>query len=449
MSNDEVIRLTLETQGQKGLVDLAEKADQAAKQLDKASVASEKLTRASGGSGQSMLQLGRVIQDFTQGGLGGILNNLEGMATALGLGAGIAGAATVAGVAFFVAKPYIVAFFDSLGEGSDKAKPLKDRLEEVGKALETLANKMKLSNGETSEYIKLAKEQGKLDKETAENKAKLAAMAAQPKGPKPDKSIGEKVTDVAAGNQDYIASYAGLGLLNQIQGRKRAIFDKGAGATAADRDELKRLDAESLGLRGHEKDAGSELLTKAMGGDVEAARKLISVLPAGEIRDDLVRATTSDRTKDEARFSGRQFLDNTLGKAGRALGNRAAQSRADKKDAEESRKLEQEGAAGEAAFDATRGTKAKRSLDQHVRESQRLGRTVGKAFDKQNNARPDIQPRIPMLQKIDFATGQAMSSVQDTQAAMMREQARQAASLRAIQQRAKNMTQVTLRRGNR
>lgn len=53
------------------------------------------------GVGQAVMQSSRAIQDFAQGGIGGVLNNIEGLAFALGGGAGLAGALTIAGVAIY------------------------------------------------------------------------------------------------------------------------------------------------------------------------------------------------------------------------------------------------------------------------------------------------------------------------------------------------------------
>lgn len=89
------------------------------------------------GFGQAGMQAGRVLQDFTQGGIGGILNNLEGMTMALGGGPGMAGLLTAVGVAAFIAKPYLASLF---GDGAVKAgadalkttvENLQDRIKEL------------------------------------------------------------------------------------------------------------------------------------------------------------------------------------------------------------------------------------------------------------------------------------------------------------------------------
>src|SRR4051812_48684462 len=72
------------------------------------------------GFGQSALQMGRITQDFAQGGLGGILNNIEGLTMALGMGSGLAGILTIVGVGFLTLKPQIMAFWEALSGGDSK-----------------------------------------------------------------------------------------------------------------------------------------------------------------------------------------------------------------------------------------------------------------------------------------------------------------------------------------
>lgn len=66
--------------------------------------------RAAGGAGnfaQGLLQAGRGIQDFQAAGVAGVVNNVEGLAFALGGGAGLAGVATVAAVGVQLLTPAI------------------------------------------------------------------------------------------------------------------------------------------------------------------------------------------------------------------------------------------------------------------------------------------------------------------------------------------------------
>jgi hypothetical protein len=91
------------------------------------------------GFGQSLLQSGRIVQDFTQGGIGGILNNIEGITMALGGPAGLAGILTIVGVGFYVLKPKIEEFMKSLLD--DAPVTFADRLEEMRKRIKELEDK--------------------------------------------------------------------------------------------------------------------------------------------------------------------------------------------------------------------------------------------------------------------------------------------------------------------
>jgi hypothetical protein len=71
--------------------------------------------------GNALLQGSRAIQDM-QYGLAGAVNNLEGIASALGLGAGVAGVVTVLAVAVQTLGPKVVEWFASLDKEGAKVK---------------------------------------------------------------------------------------------------------------------------------------------------------------------------------------------------------------------------------------------------------------------------------------------------------------------------------------
>lgn len=366
--NDEIIQLILKTQGVEGLRSLASEAEKAAGSLDKAGKSGVNM-------GQSLLQGGRAIQDFAQGGIGGILNNIEGVAAALGLGAGVAGAATVAGVAIALAGPPILNFFKSLGTSEPELKSIKGGIEAVTTALDALADKTKRSNKETAEFNKLAAEQGTLEKEAAARKAERAAFAAQPAGPDLDKDIGNRVTAALVPNQARAAAAAAGTFSGEATFGKKypvnARFDAPAlndlaekavqgDMAAADKlhsvlgltqsDYLNLLQRAKLRLGSRAK--ANQLVTGAMGGDVGAARDLIAALPPSEMRDNLVRATISNRTRDEGRFAAGQFLDNTIGRATRGLRDRNAATKQARDLRDNTREIAQQLDEAKAAADA-------------------------------------------------------------------------------------------------
>src|SRR4051794_8914441 len=79
----------------------------------------DKASKSGANMGQTMLQSGRFLQDFAQGGIGGVLNNVEGLTVALGLGSGLAGVLTMVGVAAALVGPKLIDFARSIGDGSN------------------------------------------------------------------------------------------------------------------------------------------------------------------------------------------------------------------------------------------------------------------------------------------------------------------------------------------
>ena len=81
-TSDEQIRLILDM-GQSGanVEEVRVKLEQLDAAAHKTARATDELTKSSVNTGQAMLNAGRLIQDFAQGGIGGVLNNVEGLAT--------------------------------------------------------------------------------------------------------------------------------------------------------------------------------------------------------------------------------------------------------------------------------------------------------------------------------------------------------------------------------
>jgi hypothetical protein len=123
----------------------------AAGAVEEVATATGKAATKTANLGQTMLQSGRFIQDFAQGGVGGVLNNIEGLVSALGMGPGLAGALTVVGVAAALAGPHIVNFIKSfdteqidifktaLVKIQDHIKEIEDKKIKVGADLSELA----------------------------------------------------------------------------------------------------------------------------------------------------------------------------------------------------------------------------------------------------------------------------------------------------------------------
>jgi hypothetical protein len=140
--------------------------------------------------GQAALQSGRVLQDFIQGGIGGILNNIEGLSVALGGGAGLAGVLTIVGTALFVFKPKIEEFFKSFL--NEAPSLLGDRLMALKKQIDDIEKKPIKLSADITELENARKELAKLEeaRKAFEEFGKLR--------PEPTKVSGEQVQKALA-----------------------------------------------------------------------------------------------------------------------------------------------------------------------------------------------------------------------------------------------------------
>lgn len=153
--NDETIRLILQITGTNTIEEANAKLTQLKGKLEDVVTSGDKATKSTGNLGYGLLTAGRGIQDFAQGGVGGILNNIEAMTTSLGLGAGMAGALTAVGVALFVLKKPLQEFFAML-QGS----PTKTEAQ----AMKELEENTHRTAEETEKLNKFKKEQIELTK---------------------------------------------------------------------------------------------------------------------------------------------------------------------------------------------------------------------------------------------------------------------------------------------
>lgn len=113
--------------------------DKLADKVARTTRATTETTNKMAGFGQTTLQTGRIVQDFAQGGIGGIINNLEGFAMALGLGAGVGGAAQLAGVAVLLLKDRIADLWRAISAGD--VKPFADQITVLSERVKELQDK--------------------------------------------------------------------------------------------------------------------------------------------------------------------------------------------------------------------------------------------------------------------------------------------------------------------
>jgi len=144
--DEDKIRLLLELQGfddidqaiasmshMKGATTEAQDAlSKAGEQTAKTGKALDDAAGKTANFGRAAMETGRIAQDFAQGGLAGVLNNVEGLAVALGGGVGLAGVLTLAGVALWTFKDQIRDFLSGpTVQATTDLERLKEKIKEL------------------------------------------------------------------------------------------------------------------------------------------------------------------------------------------------------------------------------------------------------------------------------------------------------------------------------
>lgn len=116
-----------DSQLQAGLAQAVTQAQQAGQRMTQAINQGTKQGGGLAGSAQGLLNISRAIDDV-QYGFRGVINNIEGIVTGLGFGAGVAGAATIAAVALNAIVPKIAEIVTATGP----MERLADSLRSIG-----------------------------------------------------------------------------------------------------------------------------------------------------------------------------------------------------------------------------------------------------------------------------------------------------------------------------
>jgi hypothetical protein len=410
---EEELRLVLSVVGTDKAVEAQRRLEELGVKAEQAAVAADKVHKSTVNVGQSMLQTGRIVQDFVQGGIGGILNNVEGFTAALGLGSGLAGLATAVGVAFYLAAPKVKSFFDSVVNGAnevpktrDHIKGLTDDLAAMRKELDQLAEKHVLTNRELARFEELTvkaaaaqKELNRLQKEQAEIERLKALKSEEQRehgeavstviGPDVEKVIGEA-------SKGAIAQSAQGGKLAQLHAQaaiwqKMAISQQDMPGGAAARQQVARYQAlieeERARLRGEAQTA----VTEATQGNVGALNRVIGMLPAGRTREGLEGLTPRAMEQQQAELDAAEQTARKLHDAG-VRRREAAAARA-KEDAQDAKEHE------EALRDFDREQQHEAARKAH--ESQNLARQLGRADAAAHAARDPNKgiEQIPLLKE--------------------------------------------------
>lgn len=191
--------------------------------------ASDRAAKATKGWGTEMLTAGRIAQDFAQGGVGGILNNIEGLLVKF---PALAGAATAVGVALYVGIPIVKEWWKQWQEGSNAIPDITEGLDKLSAALKT-----------NKEWIDKVSEKGYLtDDEVTEFKARVAEMAQGEKDlaeAKKARAAAEQLAAVQTTESAEAAAEASRVLKESLAGETDDVISSVEGRLIAKSQELK------------------------------------------------------------------------------------------------------------------------------------------------------------------------------------------------------------------
>jgi hypothetical protein len=449
MTQDEIIKLILQVQGAGTLDEARAAAEKLKDKLEETAKAGDKAEKSTRNMGRATLEAGRFLQDFAQGGIGGVLNNIEGLVMALGKGPGLAGVLTAVGLGAYFALPRIKSFLAAVIEGANKVPESKDKIEALTDALarnkketEELAKKGALTNQELARYNQLTTEATRVTKELTEAKKRQAEFEKlRESKTDEEKETGSLVQEYVGSDIDALrrlvtgqvaaagAKSGHLGELNERL-RKAALaqarhaqedpFDlSGVGPKIqADIDALRKQAATERARLAEEAD---RLVSGALSGKAGALEGMLHFLPEGSrFKRHLAELTPEARRRQD------QDIDATEAEGTAAI-ERGRKRRAAERKQQQARKADQDAAnhmldlkrRGEAAQVQKDAALEARTAHAHVD----LARRVSKAA-----ARPEAVPagKLPLIPE-----GAGPMAIQ---AAMLANQAQMIQNQAALQQ---------------
>lgn len=281
------------------------------------------------GLGQAGLQIGRAVQDFAQGGLGGILNNIEGIVRSIGMGPGVAGVLTMAGVAAMVFGDKIKAAFNikepidaaltNVGRLEKQIKELQEKpaklaidvstlrsaQENLDKLKRDLANFQELQNQKTSRERRagaaiegaLAEANGPVLSEQLRDAASKRLIKADPQLT----AIRTKIEETERASVELNASLKNAALPGQSEQIINQLAKLDKNLKEARDNEQKRLDA-IRGPKGEAETAVGRVLEEAKRGKVGGLADLAREAGRGQVADALEQNTPEAlEAQDKAR----------------------------------------------------------------------------------------------------------------------------------------------------
>jgi hypothetical protein len=279
----------------------------------------DKTGKATNDFSREILNAGRALQDFTQGGVGGILNNIEGLLIKFPAAAGVV---TILATAAYAATPIIKNMWSAWMDGSNEVPKALDSLAKLNESLaankkrvEELKDKQTLTNAELGEFNRLAAESTKLEKEAnaeRERRNTIEALRKKEAGDKDSAEVAAAAIDAAGGVDATIAAARKqlLGADPELQAaRQNSIFlqKRAQERRAADPNGIlgeayynqgvSAAQARVAGLEQGTTTTAEDLVARASKGEAGAIRELARLLPQsafGQATPEAIRAQDAE-----------------------------------------------------------------------------------------------------------------------------------------------------------
>jgi hypothetical protein len=299
-----------------GLAQAVVAAQQAGQKMQNSvSQATQKATQSTGNMNMAILQASRGIQDFQAAGLMGMVNNVEGIASAFGLGAGVAGMATLAAVAIQSLMPAIESvsakveqFFGVWESGAEKAVKSVEGLMTGGFGGNALANAMKeqadfLKNrtddasGFNIDFISQAVGLGSNEQRALENNMRRSVEASALMS-KSFELAAQATRDLAAAQRGAAAQFDLTTGQQEQTGLNRQLFQASVDKYGGGGNLRTAIEGGAMFRLGMNRTEARELYGKFASGDIDATKQVESILNLASERakimaDDFERATGS------------------------------------------------------------------------------------------------------------------------------------------------------------
>ncbi|MFZ2279311.1 MAG: hypothetical protein WAW39_16075 [Prosthecobacter sp.] len=206
--------------------------------------AQQKASGSAQNLGTQVLYASRGLQDFQAAGMLGIANNLEQIAMSMGLGAGVAGAATVLGVAVQTMGPHVLTWLKSLDSDAAKLGELKATLERAGAAIKgdyssNIANASRISEAFT-QHLKQERDALEANDRALDSNLRLLKQRADLQKSENQRKLESDIEDIKAQNlpKDQERAAIATRKREELDANKKLADDAASAAISTDADKL-------------------------------------------------------------------------------------------------------------------------------------------------------------------------------------------------------------------